>query len=732
MLRTVSQLTRITTWLAATVAIAITILLPAGYFGLTYQYQTAAMQTEAEVSAQLVSRLINDNPDLWQFESHRLYAIVQQDNAESDLPELWRIVGTANQLIVESASQLAAPVVTRSDKLLSSGEVVGAIQVSRSFRPVLIVTLGVALIGLLLGVTVYAALRIFPLRALRESLEMNFQEKERAQVTLQSIGDAVITTDPNGNIEYLNPVAEELTGWRNAEAQGVPLLRVFDIINETTGVAQENPVDKVLAEGRVVPLANHTALQRRDGTLIPIEDSGAPIRDRAGRIIGVVLVFHDVSSARELKQRLTHQAMHDALTNLVNRREFERRMEQALYTANSEGLQHALCYFDLDQFKIVNDTCGHMAGDELLRQLSTVLEADVRQTDTLARLGGDEFGLLLMNCAPDNTERIINTLMHSVRDFRFSWQDKTFTVGLSAGLVPITAESESVAQILSAADAACYIAKEAGRNRVHVYRDNDIDVAQRRGEMSWVARITDALDRSRFCLYRQTIAPLNDSHPGEHFEVLIRMKDESGQLILPSEFIPAAERYNLMPAIDRWVIQTAFALVNKQYGDNRDNRLRSCVINLSGLSLGDESFQEFIRSQAELLQATPRVICFEITETAAIAHINKAITFMNRLKELGFSFSLDDFGSGLSSFSYLKSLPIDYLKIDGSFVKNMLEDALDYSIVRAVNQIGHTMGVKTIAEFVENAALLQALRDMGLDYAQGYGVSRPEPFPLEA
>ena len=728
---TVTKVTSLTTWLAALLAIAISIILPAGYFGLTYQHQISAMQTEAEINALLVTRLINSNPELWQFETHRLQDLVQQDMTETVLPEVRRITGAGNQVIAESAGQLAAPVVTRSDKLFSSGEVVGEMQISRSFRPVLMDMLLVALGGILLGATVYTSLRVFPLRALRDSLDLHFQEKERAQVTLQSIGDAVITTDANGAIEYLNPVAEELTGWSNAEAQGLPLPQVFDIINEGTGEAQENPVDKVLAKGCIVPLANHTALRRRDGTSIPIEDSAAPIRDRAGYITGVVLVFHDVSSAREFKQRLTHQATHDALTNLANRREFELRLQDALSIAKAQCVQHAVCYFDLDQFKIINDTCGHMAGDELLRQLSAVLEATVRQTDTLARLGGDEFGLLLMNCEQAPAERIVNNLMQSVRDFRFNWGNESFVVSVSAGLVPVTAESESMAHILSTADAACYIAKESGRNRVHVYRDNDKDVAHRRGEMSWVARINEALDQSLFCLYRQTIAPLDDSHPGEHFEVLVRMKDKSGQLILPAEFIPAAERYNLMPAIDRWVIQNTFALLNKLYGDNRQKKLSICTINLSGLSLSDESFLEFIRHQGKLLQATPRAICFEITETAAIANINKAITFMSRLKELGFSFSLDDFGSGLSSFTYLKNLPIDYLKIDGSFVKNMLDNALDFSIVSAVNQIGHTMGVHTVAEFVENTKILGALREMGMDYAQGYGVSRPEPFSAD-
>lgn len=725
-----SKLTYTTTWLAATLSVLVGLLLPLGYFALTHQHQTASMESEANVNAMLVTRLINANPDLWRFEEHRLADILEHGNVPGSLPELRRIIDIQNNLVAQSTDHLAPPIVTRSALLFDSGQAVGELQILRSFRPVLLNTAVVAFFSIFFGSIIYITLRVFPLRALQQSVELQFQEKERARVTLHSIGDAVITTDSKGHIEYLNPVAEELTGWSNEEAHELPLPRVFHLINETTGEPLDNPIDKVLTEGCIVPLASHIELLRRNGTTIPIEDSAAPIRDRAGQIIGVVLVFHDVSSAREMKQRLAHQAMHDTLTNLFNRREFEHRVEQALLSAKNLGLYHAMCYLDLDQFKIVNDTCGHIAGDELLRQLSTLLKSAVREADTLARLGGDEFGLLLMSCSLNDAEGIVDNLLEKIRNFRFIWHDKAFTVGLSAGLVPITAESGDVAQILSAADATCYMAKEAGRNRVQVYRANDTALAQRRGEMNWVTRLTEALDTGRFCLYRQTIMPLF-GEPGDHFEVLIRMHDETGQLVSPGAFIPAAERYNLMSAIDRWVVKTTFSTINERYGDNGGKDLHTCAINLSGLSLNDSSFPEFIQQQAALLKIPHRCICFEITETAAIANLSKATEFMKHLKKTGFRFSLDDFGSGLSSFAYLKNLPIDYLKIDGGFVRGMLDDALDCSIVEAVNKIGHTIGIKTIAEFAENKALLKKLHSIGVDYAQGYGVAHPEPFPLD-
>jgi len=430
----------------------------------------------------------------------------------------------------------------------------------------------------------------------------------------------------------------------------------------------------------------------------------------------------------EATERLSYQATHDALTGLVNRREFERRLEKALTAAREQGRTHALCYLDLDQFKIVNDTCGHVAGDELLRQLTVLLQSKVRDADLLARLGGDEFGVLLENCPLEQAQVVADLLRQTVKDFHFVWQNKAFTIGVSIGLVPLTQDCESLASVLSCADSACYAAKDLGRNRVHVYRVEDSEMAQRQGEMNWVARITHAIEENRFRLYYQTIMPLNEAvNEGSHFEILLRMLSDQGELIPPMAFIPAAERYNLMPSIDRWVVSTAFGLYWKFLPKNALNQRHTCTVNLSGPSLCDDHFLEFIKRQFALYQVPYDHICFEITETAAISNLSRAIEFIGELRTQGCRFSLDDFGSGLSSFTYLKNMPVDYLKIDGSFVRDMVDDPMDYAMVASINQVGHVMGLKTIAEFVETDAVLEKLREMGVDFAQGYGIERPRP-----
>ena len=428
----------------------------------------------------------------------------------------------------------------------------------------------------------------------------------------------------------------------------------------------------------------------------------------------------------EATERLSYQATHDALTGLVNRREFERRLEKALASARAEGRVHALCYLDLDQFKIVNDTCGHVAGDELLRQLTGLLQGKVRDADTLARLGGDEFGVLLNDCPLEQAQIVADLLRQTVKDFHFVWHERPFAIGVSIGLVPITQDSGTLAKVLSCADTACYAAKDLGRNRVHVYRAEDSELAQRQGEMNWVARITHAIEENRFRLYCQTIMPLADEDKeGRHFEVLLRMLDDDGQIIPPMAFIPAAERYNLMPSIDRWVVSTTFGLYWKLF--SRDGGHHTCTVNLSGPSMSDEFFLEFIKRQFDLYQVPHDHICFEITETAAISNLNRAVAFIGELRALGCRFSLDDFGSGLSSFTYLKNMPVDYLKIDGSFVRDMAVDPMDHAMVSAINQVGHVMGLKTIAESVENEATREALREMGVDFAQGIAIEPPRP-----
>lgn len=551
-----------------------------------------------------------------------------------------------------------------------------------------------------------------------------FHQKELAQVTLHSIGDAVITTDATGKIEYFNPVAEILTGWSQQEAQGLPLAEVFIIFHETTRKPAENPVEKALQSGQIVSLANNTVLITRDGREIAIDDSAAPIRDHYNQIVGAVMVFHDVTQNRSLSRQISWQASHDSLTGLVNRHEFEQCLEQAVNDARTHNLEHALCYLDLDQFKIVNDTCGHAAGDELLRQVTTLLQTKIRQTDVLARLGGDEFGALLYQCSLEQAIGVAEVMRSAIQEFRFVWQDNIFSIGVSIGLVEINANSENRVSLLSHADAACYAAKNKGRNRVHIFQSDDEELLQQRGEMQWVSRITKALAENRFCLYSQIIAAIAPTATQEtHYEILLRLRDEKGNLVAPMAFIPAAERYNLMPTIDRWVIETLF----KSWSLAEHDSKTIYAINLSGTTINDDQFISFLREQFALYQVPPESICFEITETVAIANLTKASQFIRELQRYGCRFSLDDFGSGMSSFAYLKTLPVDYLKIDGGFIKNIVENSVDDAMVEAIARIGNVMGVKTIAEFVENDAILQRIKTLGVDYAQGYGVAKPRP-----
>jgi diguanylate cyclase (GGDEF)-like protein/PAS domain S-box-containing protein len=550
-----------------------------------------------------------------------------------------------------------------------------------------------------------------------------FREKESAQITLQSIGDGVVTTDAGSIVDYLNPVAEQLTGWRLEDAMGRSVEEIFRTFHEETCEPLENPLTQSVRRVRPIKSVRPMLLIRKDGNELYVESTSAPIRDGSGKVSGGVLVFHDVSESRELNRRLSYHASHDLLTGLVNRREFESRLERALKSAKARESSFALCYLDLDQFKIINDSCGHGAGDALLGQVGALLKAKVRWRDTLSRLGGDEFGILLEACSLDEALRTAEVLREAVRNFRYTWEDRTFRLGASVGVVPITADNEDVASILSAADSACQAAKEAGRNRVHSFAENDIELMRRRREMQWAARINAALEEGRFELFRMTIQPLQKPEAGAHYELLLRMRDEQGRMVAPDSFIAAAERYGLMPAIDRWVIENALRWLVSE-ADERE-KLELCAINLSGQSLGDDKFLPFVIEQFQKSGIDATKICFEITETAAVANFSQANRFIQALKELGCKFSLDDFGTGLSSFGYLKHFPVDFLKIDGSFVREILRDPIDREMVRSINEIGHLTGKKTIAEFAENAEIIQMLTSLGVDYAQGYGVAQP-------
>jgi len=551
-----------------------------------------------------------------------------------------------------------------------------------------------------------------------------FEEKERAQVTLQSIGDGVITTDADGYVDYINPVAQDLTGWDMRNARGKPIAEIMTIIHAHTRATVENPVIRCLKEGRVITLEENSVLITKDTEETPIQDSAAPIRDRIGNIVGSVMVFHDVSKETRLFRQLSYQASHDALTNLINRSEFENRVIRSLDRIHgSTESTNALLYLDLDQFKVVNDTFGHVAGDALLRQLSEVIHSQIRSTDLLARLGGDEFGILLERCGEKRALKVAEDIRVAVEAFRFDWQESYTSIRCSIGVVIVNGENADVAGLMSSADVACYSAKDMGRNQVHLYEDSD--AGMRHEEMKWVSRISSAFDDERFELFFQPIIGIgsNSDQSRGHYELLLRMRDEEGELVGPDQFIPSAERYNLMSKLDRWVIHEA---LSKLACRNKDGEARYTIaINLSGTSLSEDRFIDDVIEEVTRQALPPGAVCFEITETAAISNLSRVVHFMQSLKKLGCKFSLDDFGSGLSSFTYLKNLPVDYLKIDGQFISNVADNYVDESMVRAISQVGRAMGIETIAERVETKKVLEKLGTIGIEFAQGYYIARP-------
>lgn len=546
-------------------------------------------------------------------------------------------------------------------------------------------------------------------------------EKERAVVTLHSIGDAVITTDKNAKIEYMNPVAEKLTGWNLADAKDKNIDDIFIIFNELNNEPMESPVEKCLTSNSIVQLSKHSILKTKDNNFICIQDSAAPIHDRDKNIIGAVLVFQDITESRKMEKQVTYQATHDSLTGLSNRSEFERKLNEAIESARKYNSSHVLIYIDLDQFKIVNDTCGHIAGDELLKQVSKLILEKIRKQDLLARLGGDEFGLVLTDCNIDNGLKIAESIKDVIYNYSFVWKNNTFSIGLSMGLVPFTSDSDNYHGLMIAADSACYAAKEHGRNRINVYQPDDYELSKRKGEMRWIPRIKDAISKDNFSLYIQPIKAINTPDKNKHWEILLRMNSDNHDLIPPNAFIPAAERYNKMSDIDRWVIKHTIKKLTK----NRCLDANCYSINISGQSLSEPDFLVYVKDMLVKNNIHTENICFEITETTAIANLTNALNFIKTLKNIGCKFSLDDFGSGLSSFAYLKNLPVDFLKIDGMFVKDILHDPIDLVMVEAITKVGHKMGMLTIAEFVENEAIAVKLEEIGVDYIQGFHIGRP-------
>jgi diguanylate cyclase (GGDEF)-like protein/PAS domain S-box-containing protein len=579
---------------------------------------------------------------------------------------------------------------------------------------------------------------VWDITARKQAEHSSARVREMAAATLRSIGEGVITTDEHGKTNYLNRIAEQLTGWGNDDARGIDIGTTLHLVDEASGAASEHVALQCLRLHQTIDVSTQNQLVTRDGRRISVEESASPIWSDDGELMGAVVVFRDVSHERKLAKQLSWNASHDTLTGLINRREFEVQIANALHSAKQDNHVHALLYMDLDQFKIVNDTCGHSAGDLLLQLLSKMLQTQMRDSDILARLGGDELGVLLPHCPPDQAALIADGLRQSVKNFRFVWDDHTFELGASIGVVEINHNSKSMTELLIAADQACYLAKERGRNRVHVYQESDLRLARRQGEMLWVSRLNEAFERHYFRLYAQPIVGLG-AHVDVHDEVLIRIQPAKGDLILPGAFIPAAERYDMMTAIDRWVIRAVCHHVRsvreslseeQAYIADRQPMPAQYSVNLSGTSLGDEGLHDYLVEQFVEHDIAPEQICFEITETAVIANLLKAQDFMAGLKALGCRFSLDDFGSGLSSFAYLKALPVDFLKIDGVFIRDIAHNAINRAMVKAINEVGHVMGISVVAEYVEDEPTLEVVRELGLDYAQGYAVGSLRPLTV--
>jgi len=562
----------------------------------------------------------------------------------------------------------------------------------------------------------------------RKSLEVSLsRSKKQAQFTLESIAEGVITTDNDGKVDYMNRAAESLTGTNRDDAAGHRIGELFSLVDDADRRPLGDPVERCLAMRRRVNMGRRAVMVTADGEHEhSVEITASPIRGPGSSVSGTVVVFHDVGELRGLTQRMSYQASHDPLTGLINRREFERRLDEAMDDAHAEEAVHMLFYMDLDRFKAVNDSCGHQAGDNMLREVANLIKEQVRDSDFVGRLGGDEFGALLIGCPIDKARQLAADICTAIADYRFVWKDKIFNIGISIGLVEISHVSGTLKDVMNAADSACYVAKQEGRGKVHVYSARDEAVARERGEIQWLRRLQTALHEDKFELAVQPIIAMSggvDSGPA--FEVLIRLPDGTGRQADTAEFLRPAERYQLMPQIDRWVINAALTALSS--GEIKIATGRSCALNLSGQTLGDESFLSFVVEALDRTGVAPSSICFEVTEKAILSNVQHAQRFIEVLHGIGCEFSLDDFGSGMGSFSSLKHLPIDYLKIDGTYTRNLQADEVNQEMVLAMIKLARTMEFRIVAEEVEHQEDFDWLRGVGVDFVQGHFVEPPAP-----
>jgi diguanylate cyclase (GGDEF)-like protein/PAS domain S-box-containing protein len=560
----------------------------------------------------------------------------------------------------------------------------------------------------------------------RKSLEVSLsRSKRQAQYTLESISEGVITTDNDGHVDYLNRAAEAMTGSSRDEATGHRIGELFSLIDEADRRPLGDPVERCLSMRRRVNMGRRALLVSRDGEQEhSVEITASPIRGPGNSISGTVVVFHDVSEIRGLTRQMSYHATHDALTGLVNRREFERRLQDAMDSAHAEEGTHMLFYMDLDRFKAVNDSCGHQAGDSMLREVANLIKDQVRDSDYVGRLGGDEFGTLLIGCPIEKARQIASDICRAVEDYRFVWQDKIFNIGISIGLVEIGHASGTLQDLMSAADSACYVAKQRGRGQVHVYSARDEAIARERGDIQWLRQMQTALHENKFELALQPIiATGTGDDTGPAVEVLIRMPEGHGRPSNSAEFLRPAERYQLMPQIDRWVVNAALSAIAA--GEIRLPGKRNCSINISGQTLADEGFLGFVVEALDHSGVSPAAICFEVTENAISGNVQQAQRFIEVLHGIGCEFALDDFGNGLGAFSSLKNLPVDYLKIDGAYTRNVTTDQINQEMVAAMIKLARTMEFRVIAEQVERQEDFDWLRDAGVDFVQGNFVEAP-------
>ena len=628
---------------------------------------------------------------------------------------------TAVNVLINESIPAQNAVVSQISKIIdfqhnNNDLIVDQLQSRLDYNIIIIIVISI----IILILTVLTALYV--INKITETEKQLFFEKELAQITLHSIGDGVITVDKDYLIKSINPVAEMLADVKGHEIIGKNILKIYPGESEK----QRSEINGNFTGNSTQRSLFDFTLTKKDGTKFEVEHTIAPIIDQNNNILGAVIILRDVTEVRTMEKRLSYQASHDALTGLINRREFEVRLKQTFRNAKTEDISHSICFLDLDKFKIINDTSGHAAGDEFLKQISNTIQSLLRQTDVLARLGGDEFAIILDSCSIPQAKKICNQIIKTIKDTRFSWGKNSFETGASIGIVPITKLTISATEVMSSVDAACYEAKNKGRNRIQVFEPDDAEFVQHQVETSWIQKIKDAISENSFELYFQELKNITPSHDTpKTIELLIRLND-NGNVISPDSFIPTAERYNLMPTIDQWVISNAFKFI-KEYKEKHNSDIR-VAINLSGQSLSEDSVLNFITKTLRKDKSLKKeLICFEITETAAIANMSKAVEFIAQIKQMGCKFSLDDFGSGLSSFSYLKNMPVDNIKIDGIFIRDIHTDPVNKIFVESIHNISKVMGIKTTAEYVENEEILNCIKKIGIDYAQGYHIAKPIP-----